>query len=347
MQPLNLNIAACRYHAMLGVGGIGTGVFFSLNGNHTLGREESRSGNYLDRRDYCKLHIVSHYVQTLLGAGFVTMPIGRVGLDNAGKRLLREMTRAGMDLRYVQAVRGAQTLNSFCFIYPDGSGGNLTIDNSACDLLKPEDVLDAEEDFSRFRAQGIALAVPEVPLITRQKLLDLGTQYQFLRVASFSSAELVPAIEMGMLSLTDLLALNRDEAAIVAGIKSEKVPPQAIVEAASSKLQSINPSLRVIITAGKEGSWSWDGKNLSFLPAFPTHMVSTAGAGDAFLAGVITGLVEDLPYRQAQELGALVAALSVTSPHTINMGIDRRSLLSFSLKFSIELSDPVKQLIQD
>ena len=45
---------------MIGVGGIGSGVFFALDGNHTLGREESRGGRFLDRRDYCKLHIVSH-----------------------------------------------------------------------------------------------------------------------------------------------------------------------------------------------------------------------------------------------------------------------------------------------
>ncbi len=347
MPPLNLDIAACQYHAMIGVGGIGTGIFFELNGNHTLGREESRSGHYIDRRDYCKLHIVSHYVQTLLGAWFVTLPIGRVGSDKTGKSLLQEMAKAGMDMHYVQAVRGAQTLNSFCFIYPDGSGGNLTIDNSACDLLKPEYVTAAEADFSRFQIKGIALAVPEVSLVTRQKLLEMGTQYQFLRVASFSSSEILPALEMGMFNLADLLSLNRDEAAIIAGIKSDTAPPQTIVEAALSKLQSINPALRVMITAGKEGSWCWDGNNLSLLPSFPTRMVSTAGAGDAFLAGVIAGRVAGLTFPQAQELGTLVAALSVTSPHTINMEIDRQSLLSFSTEHSIELSVPVKRLIQN
>ena len=91
MVSLNVNISACRYQGMLGVGGIGTGVFFSLNGNHTLGREESRTGHFIDCRDYCKLHIITHYVQTLLGAEFVTLPIGRIGADEAGKRLLYEM----------------------------------------------------------------------------------------------------------------------------------------------------------------------------------------------------------------------------------------------------------------
>ena len=57
-----------RYRALIGTGGIGSGMFFALDGNHTLGREESRSGHFLDRRDYCKLHIVSHYVRRLLGS---------------------------------------------------------------------------------------------------------------------------------------------------------------------------------------------------------------------------------------------------------------------------------------
>ena len=347
MVSLNVNISACRYQVMLGVGGIGTGVFFSLNGKHNLGREESRSGHFIDRRDYCKLHIITHYVQTLLGAKFVTLPIGRIGADEAGKRLLYEMGAVGMDLRYVQSIPGSQTLYSFCFIYPDGSGGNLTTDNSACDQLKPEDVTLAEDDFSRFQAQGIALAVPEVSLTARRKLLDLGTQYHFLRVAAFNSAEILPALEMKMLTLTDLLALNRDEAAVVAGIKPDDVPALSIVEAALPKLRAINPALQVTITAGKEGSWSWDGNNLSYIAAFPSRMVSTAGAGDAFLAGVIIGLVADLPLPQAQELGTLVAALSVTSPHTIYPGIDRLSLHLFSSEFSLALSDPVKQLLQD
>ena len=65
-----MNVANYRYRALIGTGGIGSGMFFALDGNHTLGREESRSGHFLDRRDYCKLHIVSHYVCRLLGPGF-------------------------------------------------------------------------------------------------------------------------------------------------------------------------------------------------------------------------------------------------------------------------------------
>ena len=129
---LKLDIASASYQAMIGTGGIGSGVFFALDGDHTLGREESRSGRFLDKRDYCKLHIISHYVKVLLGIDFQTILVGKVGDDEVGHRLLSEMQDTHLDLHYVTAAPGKQTLFSTCFVYPDGSGGNLTTADSAC-----------------------------------------------------------------------------------------------------------------------------------------------------------------------------------------------------------------------
>src|SRR3989304_2326016 len=97
-----LKASSLRYQALVGTGGIGSGSFFRLEGDHTLGREESRGGRFLDRRDYCKLHIVSHYVKALLGDSFAGLPVGRVGDDESGRQLLREMAEVGLDLRYVE-----------------------------------------------------------------------------------------------------------------------------------------------------------------------------------------------------------------------------------------------------
>lgn len=96
MNSLHIPKAAFLYDAMIGVGGIGSGSFFLLNGDHTLGREESRSGHFLDKDDYCKLHIISHYVKALLGVDFTVIPIGKVGNDEVGKKLRNEMEEAGL-----------------------------------------------------------------------------------------------------------------------------------------------------------------------------------------------------------------------------------------------------------
>ncbi|UCC89295.1 MAG: carbohydrate kinase family protein [Anaerolineales bacterium] len=349
--PLQINIGNCAYQAMIGVGGIGSGAFFALSGDHTLGREESRGGRFMDRRDYCKLHIISHYVKTLLGPEFVTIPIGQVGDDEVGHRLLNEMEAAGLDMQYVKCSPGDQTLFSFCFVYPDGSGGNLTTDDSACARVDAAFVAQAEPEFARLAGRGIALAAPEVPLEARQKLLHLGTDYRFFRVASFVAEEMSSVVEMGMLRHVDLLALNVDEAAAMAGLTSEAglgpVPTVEIVQAAVGKVWEINPAILISITAGKTGSWSWDGESLSHVPAFQTEVISTAGAGDAHLAGIIAGLVAGLTMPQAQELGTLTAALSVTSPHTINKEVDRKSMRAFAARIKAPLCDAVKSLVKD
>jgi ribokinase len=341
----------CRYQAMIGVGGIGSGTFFALRGDHTLGREESRSGRFLDRRDYCKLHIISHYVKTLLGPEFSTLPIGRVGGDDTGHKLMEEMRDAGLELQYVQCAPGEQTLFSFCFVYPDGSGGNLTTDDSACARVDAPFVAQAEPEFARFAGHGIALAAPEVPMSARHKLLQLGTQYRFLRVASFVAEEMHFAIDMGMLRQTDLLAINLNEAAAVSTTLADGAPsstdPLEVVKMTIEKLHNINPTLLVSITGGKKGSWTWDGESLLYMPAFPAEVASTAGAGDAHLAGILAGLAAGLTMSEAHQLGALTAALSVTSPHTINKEIDRRSLQGFAASIQAPLCAAVTNLLAD
>jgi len=53
------------FRRLVGVGGIGSGMFLALEGDATLGRNESRPAHLLDVRDYCKLHIVAHHVAVL------------------------------------------------------------------------------------------------------------------------------------------------------------------------------------------------------------------------------------------------------------------------------------------
>ena len=343
--PLLVNITNCRFQALIGVGGIGAGLFFALNDDHTLSREESRSGHFLDQRDYCKLHIIAHYVQTLLGPQFTTLPIGRVGDDDAGRKLIDEMKTCGMDTRFVKVCPDAKTLMSICLIYPDGTGGNLTMDDSACSRVDAQVVSEAGAEFARFTWRGVALAAPEVSLAARQKLLQLGTQHHFFRAAAFTTSEIHPAIEMGLLGMTDLLGINLDEATALASRTAEGTMPEAVVEATVGRLRELNPGIQVSITAGKQGSWAWDGKSLAYLPALPVEVASTAGAGDAHLAGLIVGLAAGLEMHQAHELATLVAALSVTSPHTINPYVDRDLLRGLAERVGMPVSNEVRALL--
>jgi sugar/nucleoside kinase (ribokinase family) len=352
---------AAPYDRLIGVGGIGTGIFFALEGDHTLGRNESRPGRLLDVRDYCKLHIIAHYAAVLLGADpsgvpFHVLPIGRVGDDQAGRRLREEMALAGMDTRFVLFDSERPTLLSVCFQYPDGAGGNITPTNGAASALTAEDVACAEGHFAGGRGRAIALAAPEVPLEVRLHLLRMARAYGALCVASLTSAEMQAARDLGLLSLVDVLAMNEDEAGALVGCRFDAGDPEPFLTACARELAALQPAMRIVLSAGREGAYAFAGGTWDHCPAPSVPVASTAGAGDALLAGVIACLAAglplispepprvtlgDRPLAAALDLGVLLASYSVTSPHTIHPGANVPALREFARRLGLSFSGPL------
>ena len=348
------------YERLVGVGGIGTGLFFTLEGNHDLGRNESRPGRLLDVRDYCKLHIVAHYPAVLLGAHaergpFQVLPVGKVGNDETGLRLRAEMEAAGMDVRFVDAVPGHPTLLSVCFQYPDGSGGNITTVDSAASRVRERDVDLAERWLS---SRSIALAAPEVPLGVRRHLLRRAGERGALRAASLTTAEVAEARDTGLLSLVDVLALNEDEAAALVGEPWPGAEPDPFLDRCAGVLRVSQPTMRAVITAGPQGAFAFDGESWSHVPALPVPLASTAGAGDALLGALLAGLAAGLPFaagargslaerplESALDLGTLVAAFKVTSPHTIPPGFSLGNLVAFARGHGVTFAEGFERLL--
>ena len=336
-----------RYSCIIGTGGIGSGKLFVLNGKDTLGREESRSGHFLDVKDYCKQHIILHYIKVLLGHDFSVLPVGKIGDDETGHSLFREMSETGFVMNRVEIVKNISTLFSFCFYYPDGSGGNMTTDNSASLLVDKHYIEKAETDIQKPGKAGIVMAVPEVPLEAREKLLELGKKHGLFCTASFTTEEISYALDAGIVRNIDLLAINIDEANAIAGSHINKTDSTSIVQSAIQKLHSCNKNILISVTNGKHGSWCWDGHKLNSFPAIKTVAVSTAGAGDAFFSGIICGLSLGLHLFDAQQLASLLAGLSVTSRDTIHKGADRQLLQKFMVKSDLTFSETIIKLLED
>jgi ribokinase len=325
--------ADAPFRRLVGVGGIGSGMFLALEGDRSLGRNESRAGRLLDVRDYCKLHTVTHHVATLLGARpsgepFHVVPVGAVGDDEAGGRLVEEMAAIGMDVRHVRSISDRPTLFSVCFQYPDGDGGNITTIDSAAAMVTVEDV-DAVLDL--LGPDTIALAAPEVPLEPRRRLLELAGDRGALRAASFTSLELSETRSREMLDLVDVLAMNVHEASIVAGVELDPSDPRAFLERCRSAVGAGTRPVRIVVSVGRDGAYAIEGERWRHRPGPAVEVASTAGAGDALFAGILAALAGGVPLvgdsdppalDDALGLGVLLAGLNVTSPHTIHPAAD-------------------------
>lgn len=360
-----------HYDHIIGTGGIGSGIFYSLTTNETMGRNESRTGILLPYKDYCKQHIILHYIAVLLEAGsrsgFHVHPIGKVGDDETGRSLIAQMAAVGMDTSHVHISRDAATLFSVCYQYPDQSGGNITTGNSASNLVSEQDIDHYFDSHSFNDKRGIVLAVPEVPLSARIALMKAGRLRNCLNVASLLSAEVTEFIEMGGIGLTDLLAINIDEAGKIARKSKAAEQEEQVIPECLAVLKNINPSISVIITNGSKNIYCLPGGLLRQpgdardqvyeFPALKVPVVSTAGAGDALIAGTICGLCCGLPLAIAQqsgntslnsavELGILLAGYAVTSPDSIHPAATANDLHHFSLTTPVKLGNIFQHLFK-
>lgn len=360
MRLLRINDRS-PYQQIVGIGGIGTGLFFALEGNHTLGRNESRAGELLDVRDYCKLHIVLHYVAKLLAASpsgvpFHVVPIGIVGRDDAGRRLRREMTEAGMDVSWVRPHLHKPTLFSVCFQYPGGEGGNITTRNSAAAELSIADLDQIVPVLLASDAKRtMTIAIPEVPLEIRRHFLALATDAGAFRAASYVSGEVAAARAAGLFSLLDLVSVNETEAAELVGLHFSPHSPQVFIDACLQFLRSEYPDLQMIVSAGKHGAYAFSRGTYRHSPAPEVKVASTAGAGDALLGGVLAGLACGIPLignsdkdcdvlKSALDLGVLVASFKCLSPHSIHPSISWDALIRFASNHGYRFSGGIDRL---
>lgn len=339
------------YIGLTGVGAIGTGMFFALEGNLTLGRNESRPARLLDVRDYCKLHIIAHYVAVLLGAatdhhGFHVLPIGKVGEDSAGRSMLKEMALAGMDVRGVRTVKDRPTTFSVCFQYPDGSGGNITTSNSAAAALT-----DSEVDLALGFLRGpgdryIAVAAPEVPIPARFHFLRRASELGAFRVVCLTSADAGSEQQHELLALADLVAMNEDEASVLIGRSFPAGDVRPFLDQCSDLLRSYHSQVRILMSAGPLGAFAFDGCDWTHRAAPLVPVASSAGAGDALLAGVLSALAVGIPLaagrprrhdfrHSALDLAVTLASFSVTSPHTIHPEASLDALFAFAQQHDV------------
>jgi sugar/nucleoside kinase (ribokinase family) len=343
------------YRQLIGAGAIGHGIAFELEGNETLGRNESRLGHLLPTRDFCKLHIICHYLGRFLGERYPIHLVSAVGEDEAGEKLIQEIRDAHLKADFIQKTPDFPTPYCVCFQYPDKSGGNITEGSSSALCVTPE-VLDQALDALNQDGQSIILAAPEITLVSQSHLLKQATETGAFTASTSISEQLVSFKTLGGIAHSDLFAINIDEARTLAGLNSGVPSTEAIVEGCVEVCKRENPDLHLIITLGSDGLVAVSGDQSVHLPTIKVNAIATAGAGDALLAGTLIGLWEGLPFlpgpdyataqplSSAVELGMAMASLSVTSADTIHFGINPGSLFQHIKEQGLSCSPQMEKL---
>lgn len=87
--------------------------------------------------------------------------------------------------------------------------------------------------------------------------------------------------------------------------------PSAKFDEIAKAIFKMGPKI-VVITAGENGSYVFDGKDFFHQPAFQVEAVDTNGAGDVFMGGFAYGLLQKWELKRTAEFASAAAALSCT-----------------------------------
>ena len=110
-----------------------------------------------------------------------------------------------------------------------------------------------------------------------------------------------------LLSLTQALIMNKEEAKLVLGHKEgDNIPLKKLLKG----LTELGPKMAVI-TDGKKGSFGFDGRKYYQLNIFPAQFVEATGAGDGFATGVLAALFHGKDLPEAMRWGAANGAAVV------------------------------------
>ncbi|MBI3486502.1 carbohydrate kinase family protein [Candidatus Daviesbacteria bacterium] len=107
-----------------------------------------------------------------------------------------------------------------------------------------------------------------------------------------------------LLSLVDVLIVNKEEAKLILGFDGGKTLP---IKKLLKELADLGPR-NIIITDGAEGSYGYNGENFFKLGIFKANLVQVTGAGDGFASGTLAGLFYGKSLMEAMRWGAANSA---------------------------------------
>ncbi|GGW48752.1 carbohydrate kinase [Streptomyces griseoloalbus] len=254
----------------------------------------------------------SNVACALAGLGHRAAWLSRLGDDPFARRILAELTARGVDVSAVETDPDRPTGVYFKDPGPDHTRTHYYRAGSAATRMGPELARrPALREARIVHVSGVAAAISDsCARLLETLLLGRGDSAGRGPVVSFDVNHR-PALWRGgkadaarsLLALAraaDIVFVGRDEAEELWGTAR----PADIAAL-------LGPAPVVIVKDAEHGATSFADGVRTFVPSLPTKVVEPVGAGDAFAAGYLAGVLENRNERSRLRLGHLAAAAAL------------------------------------
>jgi ribokinase len=229
--------------------------------------------------------------------GSRTAIVTAVGEDDNAGIILRQLKDQGITTTHVQRVPGVPT--AYSVIILTGSGERtVLVHRGAAERLSPSRVR-----MSALSAKWFYLSSLGGDLAMVRKVLARAARIGAKVAWNPGGKEIAKGFRTlaPLIRQTDVLILNREEAAELSGIHPRNL--DAIVRHLGE-----HPRKALIVTDGKHGAYAF-GRGIRYhCPSLTKKRINTTGAGDAFGSGFIAGLLRRDDLRYALGVAACNAA---------------------------------------
>jgi pseudouridine kinase len=254
--------------------------------------------------------VARNIAENLGRLGCNTSLISCVGDDKEGSWILQETKKHGVDISQVWVLPAQRTGTYTALLDIDGEMVVSLANMDIYDQLAPEMFAEKWSHIAASQAVFLDTNIPAECLhYVIQRCRDERIPL-FIDPVSSAKAKKLPERLDGV----EAILPNREEAELLAGMSINSLEDCA---AACRKIRERGVK-HVVVTLGEDGVFCSSEGAEEHVPSYQTSVVDVTGAGDAFAAGLLFGIVSGKTFSEACRLGLAAAALTLQTEHSVS-----------------------------
>lgn len=244
----------------------------------------------------------------LVRLGVDTKLISIIGDDLHGTKILESSREIGLDVENTLVLEGEGTSVYLSLL---DEAGDMEIAISSMDIYDKMDIGFIQKYKSLIENSSLCIIDTNVPKATIEYILEYfkGVDF-FLDTVSTAKTEKVK----DLIGYFHTIKPNKLEAEILTGIKVED---ESGLEKAAKYLHDKGVK-RVFITLGDQGVYYSDGHTMGHRSTPKIKIVNATGAGDAFVAALAYGYMNDTPIEEIVDIAMYASIVALSHENTIN-----------------------------